>query len=102
MDILEACLDRQVFASAFRDRTTWNSWFAFLAALFGLPMDAEQQRIFTESVPNVNSHQSNKPRKPGWYAVDAQERASSSLSPRSTSPRSSIGVPISASVNGEP
>jgi hypothetical protein len=48
MNILQACFHPKVFAPAFRDRATWRSWFAFLAALFGLPMDAEMHRIFTE------------------------------------------------------
>ena len=47
MNIIEAVRDPAVFGPAFRDRDTWAAWFAFLAALFGLKMDAEQQRIFT-------------------------------------------------------
>ena len=46
--IIDACRDPKVFAAAFRDRETWQAWFAFLAALFGLPMDDEQRRLFTE------------------------------------------------------
>ena len=47
-NIIDACHDPEVFGPAFRDETTWQAWFAFLAALFGLTMDAEQRRIFTE------------------------------------------------------
>jgi hypothetical protein len=40
--ILDACADPNLFAAWFRDRATWESWFSFLAALFGLPMTPEQ------------------------------------------------------------
>ena len=46
MNILDACLDPKVFGHAFRKPESWTAWFAFLAALFGLRMDAEQQGIF--------------------------------------------------------
>jgi hypothetical protein len=42
MNILQACRDPNLFAPWFRDRATWHAWMAFLAALFGLPMAAEQ------------------------------------------------------------
>jgi hypothetical protein len=38
LDILEARADPQLFARCFKDRSTWQSSFAFLAALFALPM----------------------------------------------------------------
>lgn len=37
--ILDAADDPHLFARWFRDRDTWAAWRAFLAALFGLPMD---------------------------------------------------------------
>ena len=46
MNILDACLDPKVFGHAFRKPESWAAWFAFLAALFGLRMDAEQLGIF--------------------------------------------------------
>ena len=46
INILDACLDPKVFGHAFRKPESWTAWFAFLAALFGLRMDAEQQGIF--------------------------------------------------------
>lgn len=46
--IIDACRDPKVFGPAFRDKDTWQAWFAFLAALFGLPMDDEQHRLFAE------------------------------------------------------
>ena len=48
MHILQAIDDPRVFGPAFRNRASWEAWFSFLAALFGLPMTAEQQRIYRE------------------------------------------------------
>lgn len=42
MDILQAVEDETLFARWFKDRETWQAWFAFLCALFALPMSAEQ------------------------------------------------------------
>jgi hypothetical protein len=44
--ILDACGDPLLFARWFRDRATWSAWFAFLRALFGLPMSAEDLDLF--------------------------------------------------------
>jgi len=42
--ILEACRDPNLFGRHFRDPETFKGWFAFLAALFALPMtDAERE-----------------------------------------------------------
>ena len=46
MNILQACSDPNLFGKWFRTRATWEAWFAFLAALFGLPMDEAQAAIF--------------------------------------------------------
>jgi hypothetical protein len=46
MDILRAISDPNVFASHFRDRKSWQAWFVFLAALFGLPLTPEQLEIY--------------------------------------------------------
>ena len=48
MNILQAAADPRVFAPAFSHRDSWAAWFAFLAALFGLPMDVEQRAIYRE------------------------------------------------------
>ena len=48
LNILDAISDSKVFASAFRNRETWTGWFAFLAALFGLRMDASMRALFRE------------------------------------------------------
>jgi hypothetical protein len=46
--ILDAVADRHLFASWFKDRATWSAWFAFIAALFGLPMTAEQTEVYRQ------------------------------------------------------
>jgi hypothetical protein len=46
LTILDACNDPQLFQSFFKDRNTWATWFAILAAIFALPMDAEQHRLY--------------------------------------------------------
>jgi hypothetical protein len=48
MNILQACDDANLFARFFRDTATWRAWFAFLAALFGLPMTPEQLEVYHE------------------------------------------------------
>lgn len=42
MNILQACRSPKVFGPWFKDPSTWQAWFAFLAALFGLPMTDDQ------------------------------------------------------------
>jgi hypothetical protein len=42
MNILDACRDPKLFAPWFRKRESWEAWFAFLAAVFNLPMTPEQ------------------------------------------------------------
>lgn len=44
--ILDACQDPQLFGAWFQDRETWAAWFAFLAAMFGLPLSADQLAIY--------------------------------------------------------
>jgi hypothetical protein len=44
--ILDAIADKNLFAPCFRDPATWAAWRAFLAGLFGLPMDEYQRRTF--------------------------------------------------------
>ena len=46
LSILDACDDPELLGRWFRDRSTWAAWFAFLAALFGLPMAPEQQEVY--------------------------------------------------------
>lgn len=48
LSILDAIRDDKLFAHWFRSPETWIAWFAFLAALFGLPMTPEQLVIYRE------------------------------------------------------
>ena len=45
-DILKACADDNLFGLWFRDKDTWASWLALLAALFALEMTPEQLEIY--------------------------------------------------------
>lgn len=45
--LIDACADPDLFGQWFRDRATWQAWFAFIAALFALPMTPEQLAIYT-------------------------------------------------------
>jgi hypothetical protein len=46
MNIIQAISDPELFAPWFKDRATWHAWFAFLAALFGLPMTPDQLAVY--------------------------------------------------------
>lgn len=49
LSLLNAIADHDLFAPWFaKNPAGWTAWFAFLKALFGLPMSAEQRRIFEE------------------------------------------------------
>jgi hypothetical protein len=48
ISILDACRDPNLFAPWFLRRGDWTAWFAFLGALFNLPLDRKQQRIFKQ------------------------------------------------------
>ena len=43
MDLLTACRDPRLFAPWFKDPATWASWQVFLRALFGLPIEGEEE-----------------------------------------------------------
>lgn len=46
MNLLQACEDPNLFGRWFRNPDTWSAWFAFIAALFGLPMTPEQEAVY--------------------------------------------------------
>jgi hypothetical protein len=49
ISILDACNDPNLFRPWFaRDSKSWDAWFAFFAALFGLPMNAGQLATFSQ------------------------------------------------------
>ena len=49
MNILDACRDAKLFAPWFHNRAAWEAWFAFLAALFALPLTAAARAIYTNA-----------------------------------------------------
>jgi hypothetical protein len=46
MNLLQACQDQKLFGRWFKEPATWESWFAFIAALFALSMSTEQLAIY--------------------------------------------------------
>jgi hypothetical protein len=46
MNIIDATADPNLFARWFRDRETWQAWFVFLRALFGLPMSEGDRALY--------------------------------------------------------
>lgn len=46
MTVLEAMRDPDLFARWFEPAASWRAWRAFLGALFGLELDAEEREIF--------------------------------------------------------
>jgi len=48
MNILQAINDPRVFGDHFKDKSTWQSWTAFLAALFGLDLTPQQLATYRE------------------------------------------------------
>jgi hypothetical protein len=46
--ILDAIKDARLFGAAFRDRSTWGAWLAFLAGMFALPMSEVEAQIWRE------------------------------------------------------
>jgi hypothetical protein len=74
--ILDAIGDKRLFGSAFKDPSTWRAWVAFLAALFALPMSAEQAEVWRACTGRSAFLISPSARR-GWFAGGAAARASS-------------------------
>ena len=53
MNIVDACRDPELFGPWFKVPATWAPWWAFLAALFALPMDDAVVALFTNRPMNV-------------------------------------------------
>jgi hypothetical protein len=62
--ILNAVNDANLFAPWFRDQATWQSWFAFLAALFALPLTADQFAIYQQCTGRTEPP--TAPASEGW------------------------------------
>jgi hypothetical protein len=46
--IIDAIRHAEIFGPAFRDLSTWQSWLAFLSALFALPLTEAEAAIWCE------------------------------------------------------
>jgi len=46
LTLLDCISDPKLFAPWFKDRSSWSAWFAFLKALFGLPMTADELALY--------------------------------------------------------
>jgi hypothetical protein len=64
MTILDACQDPELFGRYFRNRETWQAWFAWLSALFGLPMTADQIALYRQCT--ARSAHPSQPLTEGW------------------------------------
>jgi hypothetical protein len=62
--ILDAVTDENLFSPWFKDRATWQSWMAFLAALFALPMTPEQLDVYKRCTGRASAP--SEPAKEGW------------------------------------
>ena len=49
MNIIQAIEDKNLLGSTFKDPRTWQAWFAYLKALFSLPMSGPEVKIFRAS-----------------------------------------------------
>ncbi|RUV08166.1 hypothetical protein EOA79_01475 [Mesorhizobium sp. M1A.F.Ca.IN.020.03.2.1] len=67
MNILQASADPNLFAPWFRKRETYAAWFAFLAALFALPMDDAQLALYREHTGR--SEPPSSPSDEAWLIV---------------------------------
>lgn len=67
MNILEAIHDPKLFGAspAFADLTTWRPWLAFVAAVYGLPLDAEGEALFRKATGRTTYD----PPPGGWREV---------------------------------
>jgi hypothetical protein len=65
--ILKAVRDPALFASWFTPQMPWRAWFAFLAALFGLPMSEDQTEIYHQHTGR--QHLPDGPAREAWLVV---------------------------------
>ena len=49
MNIIQAIEDPGLFRPFFKDPGPWRSWETYLRALFGLPIEDKEKKLFTES-----------------------------------------------------
>src|SRR4029078_9162117 len=63
-NLLQASRDEKLFAKWFKKRDTWNAWFAFIAALFALPISKAQLAIYQECTGRTEAP--TEPAREGW------------------------------------
>lgn len=66
MTILDAIRDRELFGPWFGD--SWRAWFTFLAALFALPFDGEDQAVLLAQCTGRTAPPT-APAREGWVIV---------------------------------
>ena len=66
-DTLRACSDPDLFAKWFRDKATWEAWFAFLAAPFALPMDEQQCAPYRKHTGRQEPPVGRSINEAGWW-----------------------------------
>jgi hypothetical protein len=54
----------KLLGGAFRNRSTWRAWFAFLHAFFGLPLSADELEIYKQCTDRLDAP--DGPAKEGW------------------------------------
>lgn len=66
-NIIDACLDQNLFGPWFKDMATWVAWFAFLRTIFGLPLNKKHLLIYQRCTHRTKPP--DKPFKEGWLVV---------------------------------
>jgi hypothetical protein len=64
VNIIEAINDEKLFAPWFKNRESWGPWLAFLSAMFGLPMTAEQLEIYRKCTDRKDAP--SRPSNEAW------------------------------------
>jgi hypothetical protein len=65
--IIDACRAPALFAPWFKERSSWSAWFAFLAALFALPMTPEELALYQRCTGRT--HPPSVPAQEAWLVV---------------------------------
>lgn len=66
MTPLDALRDPKLFGGYFPP-TSWSAWFAFIAAVFGLPLDRDGRALYRQCTGR--ERQPTKPAREGWVIV---------------------------------
>lgn len=67
VDIVSSMQDPNLFKGWFPDYESWKNWSAFLATVFGIKMDAEQQEVFRKFTGRTTPP--NKQYNEAWLCV---------------------------------